>query len=207
MNPQKKDINKKNTQNNRSTSVQKPNKFLNYLIWIFLNTIAGILCYFLIFQCIDEQKGYNWAYYSLMKQNYKLIKKHPNLTLEEKYGSKIGFDYAFIKHIIDNTPDDAVILYPPADIFFQKDKEKKFRVFSPSFIYAAKFLYPRKIVLPKDIETSKYGKQITHVAIVYGWGYQYLEYTVPNQVEFTVMPIKLPEQQIEQTNNNNNNNK
>ena len=201
MNPQKKNISKKPTPNNRSTSTQKPNNALKYLIWIFVNTIAGILCYFLIFQCIDEQKGYNWAYHSLIKKNYKLITKHPNLTLEQKLGSKLGFDYAFFKHIIDNTPEDAVILYPTSDILFPQGKEAKFSVASRSFIYTAKFLYPRKIVYPTNIETSQYGKQITHVAIANGWGYEYLEYTVPYPIEFTVMHIKQPEQQTEQTKN------
>ena len=202
MNPQKKNISKKPVPNNRPTSEQKPNYALKYLTWIFFNTIAGIICYFLVFQCIDEQKGYNWAYYSLIKQNYKLIKKHPNLTLDEKLSSKMGFDYAYIQHIRENTPEDAVILYPTRNIFFPPGKESKFKVYTPSFIFAAKYLYPRKIVLPTAIETSKYGNQITHVAIVNGWGYEYLEYTVPNQIEFAVLPIKQPEepeQQIAQT--------
>ena len=195
MNPKKKSFTKKNVSKVPSTPVKEDNKFLNYMVWILKNVIAGIICYVLVLQCIEEQKGYNWVYNSLLKGNYEMIKKNPNLTIDQKWAAKLGFNYAYWKHINDNTPEDAVILYPIREAFFPKDKETQFTSMPENVIFASRFLYPRKIVSPSEIETNPYGKQITHVAIVNGWGYDYLEYDVPSHTTNHVLPIKQPEQQ------------
>jgi hypothetical protein len=193
-NSYKQNASKKHSTSNNKVSTNNHSVALSYLIWFFKNAIAGVICYILIFQCIEGSQGYNWVYNSMLKENYKLIQKHPNLSMEKKLGSKFGFNYAYFKYITDHTPEDAVILYPNYDAFFPKGRESKFTSEPFNRIYATYFLYPRKLVYPAEIEKTVYGKQITHVAIVNGWGYDYLEYQVANHVDNTVLPIKQPEQ-------------
>jgi len=201
MNLQKKNINKQKSQQkysspNTKASKNESGKFLSYLIWIFKNIVIGVIFYIIIFQLIEEQQGYNWVYNSMLKENYKIIKKNKNLPLEQKLGSKFGFNFFYWKHIIDNTPEDAVILYPNKEIFFPEGQETKFGGEPYNKIYASRFLYPRKLVYPTEIEVNRYGKQITHVAIVNGWGYDYLEYETYH-VDNTILPIRLSENQTD----------
>ncbi len=190
--------NKNKSIGSKNTTIQKTKSRqpFDYLIWFLKNAIAGVVAYIIIFQCIEKQLGYNWAYNTLMKENFKLIKEHSDMTLEQKLSAKFGYNYAYWKYIQDNTPEDAVILYPTKEFFFPSDKESKFTGEVFNKIYASRFLYPRKLVYPTEIETSPYGEQITHVAIANGWGYDYLEYKVDNPVADNVLPIKQTEDQI-----------
>jgi len=201
---------KKTTANNLATKKKpafekKKNRFFDYIFWFFKNTIIGLFCYFLIFQCIDEQKDYKWVYYSLMKENLKTMQKYKKLSIEKKFNSKLGFNYSYWKYIHDNTPEDAVILYPTREICFPKDKETKLTGEATNKFIITRFLYPRKLVYPTEIETNRYGKEITHVAIANGWGYEYLEYNVGYQIDYAVLPIKQPENKDNQTINNDQN--
>jgi hypothetical protein len=178
--------------NNSLSKPQSPQGF-DYIIWIFKNAIIGLIIYLIVFQLIEKQPSYNWAYNTLIKKNYELIKENDTLSLDQKWESKLGYTCSYWKYLRDNTPEDAVILFPTHDIFIPEGKKTLF-VGEPAVkIEALRFLYPRKIVHHDEIETNKYGKQLTHVAIANGWGYEYLEYPVANRAENTVLPIKQPE--------------
>jgi hypothetical protein len=125
-----------------------------------------------------------------MKGNYETIKKYKHLPLDRKWEEKLGYTFVYWKHLRDNTPEDAVILYPTHDIFFPAGKKSRFVGEPASKIQALRFLYPRKLVYHTETETNRYGKNLTHVAIVNGWGYEYLEYVIDNKVDDTVLPIK-----------------
>ncbi|MDR0769362.1 MAG: hypothetical protein LBE71_05615, partial [Dysgonamonadaceae bacterium] len=57
-------------------------------------------------------------------------------------------------------------------------------------LWALRVLYPRKLVTPSEMETNRYAKDITHVAIVNGRGYERLDYQVENPVTHGVLPVK-----------------
>lgn len=170
----------------------QPKGAAGYGIWLLKNIFAGLIIYVLVFQCIQKQPGYNWAYNSLMKGNYKVIRENRKLTPDQRLEAKIGINYAYWKFLKENTPEDAVILYPTTQIFFPKDQKSHFTGEPANKTMAARFLHPRILVYPTETETSRFGKQITHVAIVNGWGYDYLEYEVSNRSEIAVLPLKKP---------------
>jgi hypothetical protein len=188
----------KRTVKNKNKPVSKPQSLqtIDYVVWFFKNIITGLFAYLIIHSIIDNQDSYNWAYNTLMKGNYKIIKKHRMLPLDQKWEAKLGYTFTFWKFLRDNTPEDAVILYPTADIFFPQGKKSQFTGEPANKIKALRFLYPRKLVYHNETETNRYGKQLTHVAIVNEWGYEYLEYAVNNKGGNTVMPIKYSENQM-----------
>jgi hypothetical protein len=171
-------------------SVSKSLQPFDYLSWIFKNIVIGMIVYFAVHYLIDKQTSYDWAYNTLMKENYKTAKKYKHFTFDKKLEVKLGYTFVYWKYLRDNTPEDAIILFPTHDIFCPKGEKSKFTGEPASKMQTSRFLYPRKLVYPNEIETNRYGKQLTHVAIVNGWGYEYLEYTVANKVDDTVLPIK-----------------
>jgi hypothetical protein len=197
-NIKKKEKRKEDKRKEKNNSISKPQSVqpFDYAVWILKNIIAVLFVYFTIQYLIDKQPSYNWVYNILMKENYKTIKKYKSLSLDQKWEGKLGYDYAYWKYLHDNTPEDAVILYPTSDIFFPEGKKTDFERVAADKIQALRFLYPRKLVYHNETETNRYGKQLTHVAIANGWGYEYLEYTVVNKVDNTVLPIKQHNNQI-----------
>jgi hypothetical protein len=125
----------------------------------------------------------------------ELVKQNPNLTLDERYTAKLGSAYTYLMYIKSQTPENAVILYPSVEEFFPKDKNSIFPGNSgvSGKIWALRFLYPRKLVLPSEMETNRYAKDITHVAIVNGYGFERLNYPVENKFEHGVLPVNNPQ--------------
>jgi hypothetical protein len=181
---------KKDKMKKKNSSVSKPVQSFDYVIWIFKNIIIGMLVYFTVQYLIGKYKPYNWAYNVLMKENYKTAKKYKYISLDRKLEMKLGYDFTYWKFLRDNTPENAVILYPTHNIFFPEGKKSKFVREPASKMQALRFLYPRKLVYYNETETNRYGKQLTHVAIVNGCGYEYLEYAVANRADDTVLPIR-----------------
>jgi hypothetical protein len=159
-------------------------------IWIVKNIGAVIAAGFFLFQCVDKQQSYHWAYNSLLKGNMATIRKYPNATLDERAEMKLGFDYTYLQFLKKETPEDAVILYPDGKDFFPEGEESPFKQDVSNKMWALRFLYPRKLVLPSEMETNCYAKDITHVAIVNGRGYERVEYKIANPFTHGVLPIK-----------------
>ena len=161
------------------------------------NVCAALVAGFFLFKCLEVQQGYNWAYYSLMKGNMATIRENPHLTLEQRNEMKLGFDYAYLQFLKNATPEDAVILYPSREDFFPEGVESPFKQDVSNKIWALRFLYPRKLALPSELEiggsqmeTNRYAKDVTHVAIVNGRGYERLDYEVETPVVHGVLPVK-----------------
>jgi hypothetical protein len=184
----------KKKEKKKNSPVSKPkSKSLqpfDYLSWIFKNIVIGMTVYFAVHYLIDKQTSYNWAYNALLKENYKTAKKYKHFTFDKKMEAKLGYTFTYWTYLRDNTPEDAVILFPTYDIFCPNGEKSKFPGEPASKMQTSRFLYPRKLVYPNEIETNRYGKQLTHVAIVNGWGYEYLEYAVANRIDDIVLPIK-----------------
>ncbi|MEG1685127.1 MAG: hypothetical protein RR319_04180 [Bacteroides sp.] len=160
-----------------------------YFRWILKNGILALIAYFLVFKLIDIQPGYNWIYNGLLKGNMEIIKEYPNITDDQKWEYKLGSTYTYLRFLKENTPPDAIILYPDANAFFPKDKEKMFTGEPYNKMLALRFLYPRKLIIPSEIGKSHYASKATHVAIVNGFGYDKLNYQPEHKIEHGVLPI------------------
>ena len=157
-----------------------------------LVALAGL---FLLYQVKESSEGYQWVYEGLLKGNMETIKKYPNLSVGERYKIKIGFPMYYFDYIKENTPDTAIILFPDFPVFLEtKDPNQDLSGMHSWYVtkYAYyRFLYPRKVVFEAEKDASLFFKKVTHVAIVNGWGYDYLSYPVPegSRVYNTVLPI------------------
>ena len=147
-------------------------------VWLGRNAILGFLAFLLIVSCFKKIPSYTWVYDQLLKGNMKLIHQYKNLSLDHRYEMKLGYTYAYLRFLKSRTPENA------------KDRKSDFTGEPNNKLWVSRFLYPRKIVYDTEKE-NKYAGQITHVAIVNGWGYDKLSYEVPEQVENTVLPVKL----------------
>ncbi|MDR0349583.1 MAG: hypothetical protein LBH90_08865 [Tannerella sp.] len=122
----------------------------------------------------------------MLEGNYEIIKKYPDATVDERLGIKLGFNYAYLKHVCDNTPEDAVILFPPRDIILKQPTQFTEAELSQQWIYS--FVYPRKVVIDGTGATDR----VTHIAIMNGWGYDKLSYQVENKHENAIYPVNYP---------------
>jgi hypothetical protein len=166
--------------------------WLDVTIWALKNVVAGVIAWFVISAVIDGHQSYRWAYHTLMKGNFKIARENRNLPIDRRWEAKLGYTYAYLRFVRDNTPEDAVILYPTHEVFFPKGKESRFSGEPGTKMIAIRFLYPRKVVMADEIDRNCYGNQLTHVAIANGWGYEHLEYAVDNRADDTVLPIRQP---------------
>lgn len=158
--------------------------------------LVALVGLFLLVQVKKSVDSYRWIYDDLLKGNMETIRKYPNLSTDERYILKMGFPISFMNHIKANTPDSAVILFPDSDVFANtKDPKQDLSGMlgwcSSKYAYY-RLLYPRKVVFESEKEQSPFFEKITHVAIVNGWGYDYLKTSVP--VEFRTNNAILPVQ-------------
>ena len=158
-------------------------KFGKQLFKLGKQLLVALVGLFLLNQVEKSSDGYRWMYEDLLKKNMVTIKKYPEYSLEQRYQMKMGFSMAYIDYVKQNTPDTAVILFPDHQIISDtKDPKQNFSGMvgwcSTKYGYY-RFLYPRKVVFESEKEQSPFFEKITHVAIINGWGYEYLSYPVP----------------------------
>ncbi|MBL4707958.1 MAG: hypothetical protein JKY48_05895 [Flavobacteriales bacterium] len=151
----------------------------NSLFALIRNLVLGIVFYNALTLLYTKNQGYNWVLSSLLAVNVNFIDKHYDLTFNQKKESKLGFNFKYLKLIVDNSPDSAILLLPfnRAD-YEQKDIKlddfPKPRIHIMNKSYVSSHIYPRKAVTVKDYEDKTTNIRTTHVAIISGIGYQYL---------------------------------
>jgi len=143
-----------------------------------------------IWALVAFNKGYARLYQYNYVQLIEQLHKYKGLTYEEKLGKFLPQDYAYLNFVKEKTPEDAVLLGPPANVWNPKDKKLGFSRWMWRKDYTTYFLYPRKVLydVPQDRDNPLM-EQITHVMIVDSWGYDKLNYTVSNPQALTVLPI------------------
>jgi hypothetical protein len=151
---------------------------------LLVTAIAG----WMVFLCIEKQVGYQQIYH-ILKGNMAFIRQFPGKTNEQRLEVKLGMSYTYLQFIKRQTPEDAVILYPDWREFFPEGVESPFNGEITNKIWATRFLYPRKIVLSSERDKNRYGKHITHVAIVNGTGFEKVNYPVAAKFEHGVLPF------------------
>jgi len=166
----------------------------NDKILFLLRNIAGLL-FSLILIIILYQKipGYKWLWDSLVISNQKMIKKYPDLSLEQKFEIKCGFDYKYLHFVKNNSPEDAIILMPSKEDIFPRGQKSDFNTKGSGGIrnkaWATYFLYPRKLVYEVEKDENPLYKKINYVAIVNYLGYEKLNYEVNKKQKYNILPI------------------
>ena len=178
---------------------QKKESKTNYIFWILKNIFfAGIAvsAIYVVFQ-LESNKTLLYA----LRIDMDIIRKYPlkNTTLDQRYSIVLDKTYSFMTTIKENTPVDAVILYPEYDAFFPANKSPVFKQWGvTNKMWAIRFLYPRTIVKESELETSLYKEKITHVAIVNGWGHKYLSYELDKEYAILgVLPVNTSDDELE----------
>ncbi|MCS6819366.1 MAG: hypothetical protein RMJ53_02080 [Chitinophagales bacterium] len=157
----------------------------------FLTLFGVLLLYALV-------PGYRWAVEEIGFKNYNFIKKIeakrkreglPPLSVHEKRSLKME-GYYYLQLMQSATPLDAVILLPPRSL-----TEGTRHEFLHSSEWVSYFVYPRLCIgYDERHKNPELFSRITHVAIVKGWGYQFLKYEVQNKEEEAVMPVEKNEE-------------
>lgn len=153
--------------------------------------IGTLLFIFLLYILIP---GYRWAVEEVGFRNLNLINKIetkrkrenlPPLNVHEKRAFKME-GYYYLQLLNTATPQDAVILLPPQSVTRGTRHE-----FVNSSEWVAYFIYPRLCVGYDERQSNpELYKRVTHVAIVNGWGYEFLKYPVEQREEEAVLPIQ-----------------
>jgi hypothetical protein len=81
-----------------------------------------------------------------------------------------------------------VILFPLKQYTTEKAGSSQLTDKSNSKYWITHFVYPRRVLYKDEQDTNPRYRDVTHVAIVAGHGYDDLEYQVSNPPDFTVLP-------------------
>jgi hypothetical protein len=175
---------KKNTPQAKKQLTKR--KWLSRVLGFRSVLITSILC-LIVYNCVTKIDSYNWVWNGLLKSNYELTKKYPNMTLDERLSMKLGLDYSYLKMIRENTPDTAVILFQEKQYITEKVGTQALGSIVNK-MWVTHFLYPRTILYKEEKETNPYYNKITHIAITAGHGYDDLDYSVSERQYFTILP-------------------
>ena len=154
------------------------------------NLIVFVFFAILVFTLKDKNTGYKWVAENLIDGNLKTIKKHKDLSFEQRQEGKLGFNATYLNFINENTPDTAVILMPPDSVILHQNGRYKFNKYLKNKSWCSYLVYPRKLVYEREKTSAPLYNKVTHVAIINGWGYDKLGYKVNKRVPLTVLPIK-----------------
>lgn len=155
------------------------------------NLIALVVSFLFVFFLYKNIPSYQWLKEELLKENLKIIKKHPKLSTDEKLQAKIGYDYAVVKMMRDATPETAIILMPIADTCLKIRAGEKAQSLNGggigSKLWCQYYLYPRKVVyqgsLDPDLPNADY------VAVLAGHGYERINPTGVGNPGYAVLPL------------------
>ena len=160
------------------------------LTFFEINFIITLVLFILLYILYKYNPGYNFFVNRQIIYGSKQVYQHFDATLDFKYYLKLRNDYNFVNFIKDNTPDSAIILMPPEEVFRGSLLNMNGNWGVKSKIWSTYFLYPR--ILIQENERNAYPQmyeRITHVMIVNGWGYEKLNYKVSKQEKYSVLPV------------------
>ena len=105
--------------------------------------------------------------------------------------TKLGLSHVYLRYVKENTPENAVILLPGKEAFYPEGEERIFSGEPYNKLWAIRFLYPRRVIIPSELGKTPWSEKVTHVAIVNGRGYEYLDYEVEQKAPHAVLPMHL----------------
>jgi hypothetical protein len=153
---------------------------------ISVNLTAALVVYFLLSGLVFTQHDYAWSI-EMLDDNYDFVSKNRQMTVQDRYTSKLGVSYSLFDSVRSRTPDTAVVYLPGRNGFFPKNQVSVFTGEPYEKMWAIRFLYPRKVVSEKEYDRSAYAAKIDYVIIVYGVGTERLKYRLPQPVDFGIL--------------------
>jgi hypothetical protein len=111
------------------------------------------------------------------------------IAYDTKYEAKIGTEFMILKEIRDNTPPNAVILFPPPLILTQKTSYLTLRYEIGMKPWASHFLYPRTIVYEQEKGKNPFYEKAQYIFILHGWGFDYLDYEPKQRNLVDILPL------------------
>ena len=159
--------------------------------WVAKNIFAVVIVLFLLNKFVlDVQPGYNWAY-NMLQKNLETIRHYSRTTTDNRFEMKLGLSHVYLRYVKENTPENAVILLPGKEAFYPEGEERIFSGEPYNKLWAIRFLYPRRVIIPSELGKTPWSEKVTHVAIVNGRGYEYLDYEVEQKAPHAVLPMHL----------------
>jgi len=148
-----------------------------------------------IYASINLNQGYLWMWKGYLVPNWEYIGQNAKATVDKRLEMKLGLDYSFLNYIKQNTPEDAVILFPLPEHIIEKNGDMQLTSNVSWKHWATHFIYPRRIVYKSEAETNPLYEHYTHVAICAGHGYEDLEYGVVEKAAFAIAPRRRENEQ------------
>jgi hypothetical protein len=195
----------------RKTASPAPGRSKESGSWIgFLfkpfNLLFAFAALLFLIWCKTSMPSYQWVYQDLLKGGYQTCqmvqkeidnrtrgvrdeKQREQIAYDTKLEAKMGVEFLVLKQIRDNTPPDAVILFPPPAVMTQKTSYLTLRYEITMKPYATHFLYPRTVVYEQEKGKNPYFNKVNYVFCLHGWGFQYLNYKPAQFNAVDVLPI------------------
>lgn len=134
--------------------------------------LLSLLFIGLVCVVIKNQNSYHWVWNTLLKGNWEQIRKHPDLTLDQRYEIKLGQDYTFLNYIKNNTSDTAIILFPDKQVLTGKISRFQLGPNLTGKMWVTHFIYPRIPLYAGSADTNYTTyKFVTHQVILNEHGY------------------------------------
>ena len=170
------------------------------------NVLFAIAALLFLAWCNSSVPSYSWVKKDLLQGGYQycaVIDKEiqrrtsavqdPSLkekiALDTKLEAKLGVEFLILKHIRENTPPDAIILFPPSTVITQKTANITLKWDMAMKAFPSYFLYPRSVVYASEKGRNPLFEKVQYVFILHGWGYEYLDYELPQRSEVDILPI------------------
>jgi hypothetical protein len=170
------------------------------------NLLFGFIALMVLAGLNKNVPAYNWVYNSLLKDGYTYcgmvqheidnrtrgindpaIKRQ--IAFDTKYEAKVGTEFLVLKEIRDNTPPNAIILFPPPIVLTQKTSYLTLRYEIGMKPWASHFLYPRTIVYEQEKGKNPFYDKAQYIFILHGWGFDHLDYEPQQRNLVDILPI------------------
>lgn len=180
----------------------------NWLSFLFkpYNLLFGSIAIAILMILYSLMPSYNWVYNKLLRDGYdycNLVQKEIDnrtqsvrdpvmkrvIAYDTKYEAKIGVEFMLLKMIRDNTPTNAVILFPPPLIVSQKTSYLTLRYEFSMKPWVSHFLYPRTVVYEQEKGKNPFYEKAQYILILHGWGYDHLDYKPDKQTAIDFLPL------------------
>jgi hypothetical protein len=188
-----------------------PEKTVSSDSWVFFlfkpyNLLFGFIAILILVGLNKNVLAYNWVYNNLLKEGYSYcgIVQHEidkrtrgisdpaikrQIAYDTKYEAKVGTEFMILKEIRDNTPPNAIILFPPPIVLTQKTTYLSLRYEIGMKPWASHFLYPRTIVYEQEKGKNPFYDKAQYIFILHGWGFDHLDYEPQQRNLVDILPI------------------
>ncbi len=173
-----------------SPDMPSPAKQVRYFGHIGKNIAAAIGIIIVLSVAAYYNRGYHWLIRTNILKHFRYTQELTDQTLEERQFRRMGSNFDYLNFLVRETPEDAIILFPPLNFIYPSGEESYFDPHMDVKPWVSYFLYPRKVVYEEEINTSPIYYETTHIAVINFWGYEKAGYGPERKYQYTVIPIQ-----------------